>query len=183
MPMSRARSPGGLSNSPRADPARVFSGISAGGDSRAGTPPMCASLCCGCSLDDRHDRGKVRCQIGRDAVVSYQILGVFVGGPDLAIGVLPNEHFHREIKSDGGYSDHQRRARFGVAEDQHLLRPHAESGAAPVATEVYAGKHDNGALLEDLLEAIDGCGNRMARGEFDDSGYVSSNAHGRYSQQ
>src|SRR6185437_15250616 len=83
-----------------------------------------------------------------------------------------------QVQACRGDLQHQGRAGFRIAEDQHLLRPHAEPGSCGIATEVYAGEYENAALLQAGFQAVDRRGHGMSCGEPHDSGNLTVGAHG-----
>src|SRR6185312_3562837 len=102
---------------------------------------------------------------------------IVVGYPDLGSNVLPHEYLQRQVQPGRRDLQHQRRAGLGVAEDQHLLRRHPQAGSRRIAAEVDAREHQDAALLQTGLEPIDRRDDGMWRGESDDSGNLTADAH------
>src|ERR1700733_8784821 len=82
-------------------------------------------LCHACeNVSEAVDHGGAR---GFDAMPLRQPVRIVVGNPRLPGGVLPDQDLEGQIDADGLLRLHQRRAAFGVAEDQEIGRVEAQT--------------------------------------------------------
>src|SRR5215831_6093428 len=64
---------------------------------------------------------------GRQSVALREPARLVIGQPNLAIRILPDQRLQWQVDADGLVGLHQRRARLGVAEHEHLGRPQRQA--------------------------------------------------------
>jgi hypothetical protein len=64
--------------------------------------------------------GKIADQFLWDGVAISQVGDAVRTHPDLLIRTLPDKHFEGQIKCQERRGNHERRAAFGIAKDQHM---------------------------------------------------------------
>src|ERR1019366_291981 len=120
-------------------------------------------------LKERSRARDVFQKIGRDAMPLLKIFGRVVGKPDFALRVLPGERLQRKIDGDTRGSDHQRRAAFGIAEDQELRGTHREAGLGSFAAVIDERENCDAFFFENGLQARQSFRNGIAAGDVYDS--------------
>ncbi len=100
--------------------------------------------------------GKIADQFLRDGVAISQVVDAVRTHPRLLIRTLPDEDFEGQIKCEKRGRNHEWRAAFRIAKDQHVGLLHREADASRFATMVNLGKEGQIAAVDDLLEAFQG---------------------------
>src|SRR5712691_1269339 len=97
--------------------------------------------------------GNVADQFLWDSVAGPQVVGAGRTDPYPTILTLPDERFEGQIKGQERRSNHQWRASFRIAEDQHVGLLHREANSPCFSTVVNMGKEDQISVVYSLLEA------------------------------
>lgn len=66
-------------------------------------------------------------QAGGNIVTVLEVGGGVVREPNFAIGIFGDEDLQGQIESDAGRSEHERRAAFGIPEDEQLCVGHVQA--------------------------------------------------------
>src|SRR2546428_13211908 len=91
-------------------------------------------------LNHRINDCKIADQFLRDGVAISQVGDAVRTHPDLLIRTLPDEDFEGQIKCEQRGGNHEWRATFWVAKDQHVGLLHREAHSFRFATMVNLGK-------------------------------------------
>ncbi len=81
-------------------------------------------------LDHRINYGKIADQFLWEGVAISQVSDAVRTHPDLAIRTLPDEDFEGQIECEERGRDHEGRAPFRIAKDQHVGLLHREADAS-----------------------------------------------------
>ena len=98
--------------------------------------------------------GKIADQFLWDGVAISQVGHPVRTHPDLTICTLPDEDFEGQIKGEERGGNHQGRATFRIAKDQHVGLLHREPDASRFATMVNMGKDVQVSAVDGRLEAF-----------------------------
>jgi len=98
--------------------------------------------------------GKIARQFLWEIVANFQVGGTGRTHPCPIIRTLPDEHFEGQIKCEQWGSNHEWRATFRIAKDQHMSLLHREADSSRLSTMVNVGKEGQIATVYDLLEAF-----------------------------
>ncbi len=107
-----------------------------------------------CLLNHGINYGNIADQFLWDSVAISQVGHPVRTHPDLTIRTLPDEDFEGQVKGEERGGNHQGRATFRIAKDQHVGLLHREPDASRFATMVNMGKKGQIATVYDLLEAL-----------------------------
>ena len=88
-----------------------------------------------------------------DSEADSQVVGAGRTNPYPTILTLPDERFEGQIKREKRRSNHQWRATFRIAEDQHVGFLHLEADAFCFSAMIDMGKEDQLSAADCLLEA------------------------------
>ncbi len=116
--------------------------------------PIPGRLRCERLLDHRINDGKIANQFLRDGVAISQVGDAVCTHPDLLIRTLPDEDFEGQIKCEQRGGNHEWRAAFRIAKDQHVGLLHRESDPSRFATMVNLGKEGQIVTVYGLLKAL-----------------------------
>ena len=98
--------------------------------------------------------GKIADQFLWDGVAISQVGHPVRTHPDLSIRTLPDEDFEGQIKGEERRRNHQGRATFRIAKDQHVGLLHREPDASRFATMVNMGKDVQVSAVDGHLKAF-----------------------------
>jgi hypothetical protein len=104
-------------------------------------------------LNQDINSGDVADQFLWDSVANLQVGGAGRTHPYSLILTLPDKHFEGQIKCEQRGSNHQWRASFRTAKDQHMGLLHLEAGLFRSSTMVNIGKEDQISAVYCFLEA------------------------------
>ena len=107
-----------------------------------------------CLLNHGINYGNIADQFLWDSVAISQVGHPVRTHPYPTICTLPDEDFEGQVKGEERGGNHQGRATFRIAKDQHVGLLHREPDASRFATMVNMGKKGQIATVYDLLEAL-----------------------------
>jgi hypothetical protein len=107
-------------------------------------------------LNQGINSGNVADQFLWDSVTDPQIVGAGRTDPYPTILTLPDERFEGQIKREKRRSNHQWRATFRTAKDQHMGLLHCETDAFRFSAMVNMGKEGQLSVVYSLLQAFQG---------------------------
>src|SRR6266567_8245651 len=106
------------------------------------------------ALNQHVDPSDVPGQVLWDAIAGSEVRDTGRAHPHLLIGPLPDEDFERQIKCEEWGSNHEWRASFRTAKDQHMGLLHREADAFGFCTMVNLGKEAQMSALYGRLQAL-----------------------------
>ena len=98
--------------------------------------------------------GKIACQFLWDGVAFSQVGDAGRTHLDLIIRALPDKDFKGQIKCEERRRNHQGRATFRIAKDQHMSLLHREADSSRFATVVNMGKEGQVSAVDGRLKAF-----------------------------